>query len=49
MRLILSPFFDQMTDEEKLYRHFMQSNSMAHTANNSVDALDGFFGNQVII
>jgi hypothetical protein len=29
MRLILSPFFDQLTDEEKLKGHFMQDNATA--------------------
>jgi hypothetical protein len=33
-----------MTDEEKLYRHFMQDNATAHTANNSTVALDEGFG-----
>jgi hypothetical protein len=45
--LILSPFFDQLTDENKLYRHFMQDNAMAHTANSSVVALHEFLGNEL--
>jgi hypothetical protein len=44
VRLILSPFFNQLTDEEKSYGHFMQDNATAHTANNSVVALDEVFG-----
>jgi hypothetical protein len=45
--LILSPFFGQLTDE-KLHGHFMQDNATAHTANNSMIALDDVFGEQVI-
>jgi thiamine phosphate synthase YjbQ (UPF0047 family) len=41
--LVLSPFFDQLTDEEKSYRHFMQDNATAHTANNTMVALDEVF------
>jgi hypothetical protein len=33
-----------MTNEEKSWGHFMQSNSMAHIAKNSMDALDAFSG-----
>jgi hypothetical protein len=36
VRLILLPFFDQLTDEEKLYVHVMQDNAVIHTANSSV-------------
>jgi hypothetical protein len=39
----LSPFFGQLTDEEKSYGHFMQDKATAHTANNSVVALDEVF------
>jgi hypothetical protein len=48
VRLILSPFFDQLTDEEKSYGHFMQDNATAHTANNYMVALDEVFGERVI-
>jgi hypothetical protein len=44
VRLILSPFFGQLTDEKKLYGHFMQDNATAQTANNSMVALDEVFG-----
>jgi hypothetical protein len=37
-RLILSPFFDQMTDDEKLYGRVMQDNAMPHTTKNSINA-----------
>jgi hypothetical protein len=43
VRLILSPFFGQLTDE-KLYGHFMQDNVTVHTAKNSMVALDEVFG-----
>jgi hypothetical protein len=46
--LILSPFFGQLTDEEKSHGHFMQGNATAHTANNSVVALDEIFGERVL-
>jgi hypothetical protein len=47
VRLILSPFFSQMTDE-KLYGHFMKDNATARTVKNSVVALDGVFGERAI-
>jgi hypothetical protein len=43
-RLIISPFLDQLTDEEKFYGHFMQDNATVHTAKNSMDALSEVFG-----
>lgn len=39
MKLILSSFLDQLTDEEKTYRHFIQENAKAHTVKNSRNAL----------
>jgi hypothetical protein len=33
VRLILIPFFNQLTVEEKGYWHFMQDSSTIHTAN----------------
>jgi hypothetical protein len=47
-RLIISPFFSQLTGEGKLYRHFMQDNIVTYTAINSVDALDEVCGEPVI-
>jgi hypothetical protein len=47
-KLILSPFFNQLTDEEKSYGHFIQDNATAHTVNNSVVAFDEVFGERVI-
>jgi hypothetical protein len=48
VRLSLSSFFSQLTDEVKSYGHFMQDNATAHTANNSVVALDEVFCERVI-
>lgn len=42
-KLILPSFFCQLTDEEVLYVHFVQDNTMLHTTKNSMDALDGVF------
>jgi hypothetical protein len=47
VRLSLSPFFGQLTDE-KSYKYFMQDNATAHTANNSMAALEKVSGEQVI-
>jgi hypothetical protein len=47
-RLFLSPFFGQLTNEEKLYEHFMWDNATAHTANNSLVALDEICGERAI-
>jgi hypothetical protein len=44
VRLILSPFFDQLTGEKELYGNFMQDNATAHIAKNSMAALDEVFG-----
>jgi hypothetical protein len=40
VRLILSPYFNHLTDDEKSYEHFMQTNATAHTEKNSIGALD---------
>jgi hypothetical protein len=40
--------FRHVTNEEKLYRHFMQYNARAYTANNSTDALDEVFTETVV-
>jgi hypothetical protein len=48
VRLILSTFFYELTDDEKSYEHFMEANTTAHTAKNAIDALDEVFGEQVI-
>jgi hypothetical protein len=47
VRLILTPFFSQLTDE-KSYGYFMKDNITVHTANNSMVALDEVFSEQVI-
>jgi hypothetical protein len=46
--VILSPFFDQLTDEEKLCGHFMQDNATAYTVSNPMHALDEVFIEQDI-
>jgi hypothetical protein len=48
VRLILSPFFSQVTDEEKLYGHFMKDNATARTVNSSVVALEEVFSERDI-
>jgi hypothetical protein len=40
MRLNLSPFLDQLTDEEKSQAHLVQDTAMAHVAKNSTGVLD---------
>jgi hypothetical protein len=47
VRLILSPFFGQPTDNTELYRKMMQDHATAHSVNNSMVALDDIFGEQV--
>lgn len=44
VRLILSPFFNQLTDKEKLYGNFMLDYATAHISNKSVVASDEVFG-----
>jgi hypothetical protein len=43
VRLILSPMFNQLTDVEKLYRHYIEVHAVAQTMNSSMDALDEVF------
>jgi hypothetical protein len=40
MWLILWSFFDQLTDEENSWGHFIQDNATPHTMSNSMDAVD---------
>jgi hypothetical protein len=40
VRLLLSPCFDQQTDDEKSCQHFMQDNVTAYNAKNYIDAID---------
>jgi hypothetical protein len=39
VRLILSPFFDQLTNEEKFNGHVVQENAMAHSVHNALDGM----------
>jgi hypothetical protein len=48
MWLILTPFFEQLTDEEISYRNYMQVNETAHIANNFMDTSDEVFGEFVV-
>jgi hypothetical protein len=43
-RLIILPFLDKFTEEEKFYWHFMQDNATIHIAKNSMAALSEVFG-----
>jgi hypothetical protein len=47
--LIQSPFFDQLTFDEKLYGNFMKDNEVAHTAKkNCISGLNEVFREQQI-
>jgi hypothetical protein len=48
VELILLPFFQGLTEEEKLYGYFMQDGTMAHTADFSVAVLEEVFGERLI-
>jgi hypothetical protein len=41
--LIQATFFDQLTEDKKLYQHFMQDNAIAHRVNKSMNALAEVF------
>jgi hypothetical protein len=40
---ILQTFFEELTKEEKKYMYFQQDNTQAHTAENSMQALQTVF------
>jgi hypothetical protein len=44
LRSFLTPFLDQLTEAKKAYGHFMQGSAIAHTTNNSVNAIVEVFG-----
>lgn len=48
MRLILSPFFCQLTDEEQIARNCIQDNATTHISNNSMGELSEVFGGEVV-
>lgn len=48
MRLILQPFFAELTDEEKDSTYFMQDKTMAHTANVLMQELANIFGDCIV-
>jgi hypothetical protein len=41
--MIVTPFFNQLTEDEKMYWHVMQGNAKADTANNSMNMLPYFW------
>lgn len=45
---ILTPFFCELTEEDKMYCYFMQDSAMAHTANFLMTVLKVVFGKQFI-
>lgn len=45
---ILTPFFDQLTEEEKLYSYFQQDGATAHTAEKSLNRLEQLFEDRVV-
>jgi inhibitor of nuclear factor kappa-B kinase subunit alpha len=48
VRHILEPFFEQLTDDERQYGYFQQDNATAHTARNSISALQEVFDDRII-
>jgi hypothetical protein len=44
---IVSPFFDQLMDEEESCGNFMRCNATAFNVNSSVDALDEVLANEI--
>jgi hypothetical protein len=42
-------FFEQLTENERLYGYFQQDNATAYTAPNSVSALQEMFDDRIII
>jgi hypothetical protein len=48
MNNILSPFFAELTEEERLFGVFQLDSATAHTANVSLEALRKVFGDHII-
>jgi hypothetical protein len=48
VRNILEPFFEQLIDDEIQYGCFQQDNAIAHTARNSMSALQEVFDDRII-
>jgi hypothetical protein len=48
VRHILEPFFEQLTDDERQYGYYQQDNAPAHTAQNSISALQEVFDDRII-
>jgi hypothetical protein len=48
VRNTLKPFFEQLTDDERQCGYFQQDNATAHTAQNSMSALQEVFDDRII-
>jgi hypothetical protein len=48
VRLILTQFFAELTEEEQSYMRFQQDSATVHTTDNSLTALEGVFGDRII-
>jgi hypothetical protein len=48
VKLILTPFFRELTEEEKTNGYFMQDNTTAHSANHSMNEINQLFGDRVV-
>jgi hypothetical protein len=44
----LEPFFEELTDDDRQCRYFQQDNATAHTARNSMIALQVMFDDRII-
>jgi hypothetical protein len=44
----LTPFFRELTEEEKTSGYFLQDNATAHTANYSMNEINQVFGDRVV-
>jgi hypothetical protein len=48
VRLILTEFFMQLTEEERSYTWFQQDSAITHTTDNSLAALEEVFVDRII-
>jgi hypothetical protein len=48
VRLILTPFFRELTEEEKTCGYFKQDNATAHTASHSMNEINQVFGDRMV-
>ena len=47
-QFMLHPFFNELSEDKKLYSYFMQDNATAHTAHESMTAIQHVFDDRVI-